>query len=740
MSNLYKQLGPQGRALLNSRSQSFQPGVRDVVYEHDHPVPQDLDFLVHELRDPFPDTSTQKIMGFMYHYLPFIKMEYNLRVVVSSFLNNPVTFGPVAAPFEENYHIIELFRAVAEKKLKVSQPTLSIKTWYTVVTRELVNFVAYNPLQNSWKALPVVAGLMLAKGVRGEVCSGVEYGLFFRETDQRLLDLFIECLRNSLTGYQSEDIINLVLLAYAVVFNKNDENVKIYTGNVAPEFMVSRLVELIFSPKYTLNANAYRELLAIDRRNPEAEKQVQEILLLPVVRNLNKLSFLLEAYLDDMPFTSKSLKLVETALLSVLHFNKELYNRTSSSFLNLDPLTAPQTAVEGQCWFFYKSILFVEVIMFQGVLSRLLKARQPRKFWFSNATTNDYTSETRDLSFMILHNLFYVNFILLSVGQGGFDNYNFVYYLAVELALNSPHVEQMELFTNNIVNDPSELKTSPELLNVDYLATSKVLFVLGLWESYVQHKNTNARFIRNIIYPFCWRIVTNIQFKNIKIIEGCHSVLLICFSNGSLKSAFREILDYISVLDAQFPNLLSAQQLSIAIESVGKRLLSSPLNHESSITNSGEELLNFWHFRSANTTAGIKIPKHALNTMESFSSSRPDMKITSPATMSNSTTAPSKTSFEYEMTDRLAPETTREAKIIAFIRLVPYIPLSIFEQWLNKILVMIEHSTSSESDYLIKMFWKLLSENLDTNRNDLAVRWWYEQKHIPESGVLKSFF
>ena len=34
-------------------------------------------------------------------------------------------------------------------------------------------------------------------------------------------------------------------------------------------------------------------------------------------------------------------------------------------------------------------------------------------------------------------NLYYINFILLSIGQGGFDNYNFVYYLTIELALTT---------------------------------------------------------------------------------------------------------------------------------------------------------------------------------------------------------------------------------------------------------------------------------------------------------------
>lgn len=734
MSNLYNQLGPQGRALLNRQP----PGSNQtVVYENDNPVPQDLDFLVNELRSPYPDTTIQKIMGFMYHYLPFIKLEYNLRIVLSSFLNNSVTFGVVAPPFEESYQIVELFRAVAEKKLKVSQPTLSIKTWYSVVTRELVNFVAYNPFQNSWKVIPVIAGLMLAKSIRYEVCSGVEYGWFFRETDEKLHRLFVECLRNSLTGYQSKDVVNLVLMSYAVVFNREDASVKSYTGNVAPEFMISKLVELIFSSEYPLRANAYRELLKLDIHSTDVEEaQVQKILLLPVVRNLNKLSFLLEAYLASLPRTSslKSLKLVEAGLDTVLSFNKELFQRVSGSVLNRDPLSCAQTPLESHCWFFLKNVLFTEVIMFQGILSRLL-VPPPRKqslHFFSRQF--DDTAECKKLSFMILYNLFYTNFILLSVGQGGFDNYNFVYYLTVELALNSPDVEPMEAFTSSIVTHDLNC-CLPEMLNADYLVISKALFILGLWESYVQHKNANVRFIKEIIYPFCWKIVTNRQFTNPEMVEGCHSVLLICLSNGtwlnSSSTSIKETLEYVGVLDSQFPQLISSQQLSIAIESIGKRLLSSPIQYDNTSihANSGEEVLDFYYFRCSNTTPGIMIPQTSLTTLESFPSARPDIEITSPSAVGP---------IQYQMADRVIPETTREAKIVAFIRLVPYIPLSTFERWLNKVLSLVQHSNRAEQEYLLKMYWRVLSENLDSNRSDLAMRWWYERKRIPETGLIKS--
>ena len=45
-------------------------------------------------------------------------------------------------------------------------------------------------------------------------------------------------------------------------------------------------------------------------------------------------------------------------------------------------------------------------------------------------------------------NLYYINFILLSIGQGGFDNYNFVYYLTIELALTTGSDLKIDIMSN----------------------------------------------------------------------------------------------------------------------------------------------------------------------------------------------------------------------------------------------------------------------------------------------------
>lgn len=121
MSDLYSKLGPQGRALMNKSQYQIHNYSNDPNNQ-----PQDLDFVINELRNPKPTTTVNRVLGYLYNYVPYIKHERNLGIVIASFLNSPVCFGANVPPFEENYLIIEVFKLITDKKLEVSQPTLPI--------------------------------------------------------------------------------------------------------------------------------------------------------------------------------------------------------------------------------------------------------------------------------------------------------------------------------------------------------------------------------------------------------------------------------------------------------------------------------------------------------------------------------------------------------------------------------------------------------------------------------------
>ena len=64
MSNLYQSLGPQGRALLSQNG----PGIPSTLLgtPNTNLSPQELDFLINELRNPKPDTTINKVLGYLY--------------------------------------------------------------------------------------------------------------------------------------------------------------------------------------------------------------------------------------------------------------------------------------------------------------------------------------------------------------------------------------------------------------------------------------------------------------------------------------------------------------------------------------------------------------------------------------------------------------------------------------------------------------------------------------------------
>ena len=289
MSNVNR-VGYQGNALMNGSFQNYL-----------QPTPQDLDFLINDLRFPLPDTTIHKTLGYLYHYIPYVKYEHNLKLVVASFLNNPLCFGQGGAPFESNYMIIEVFKLIADKKLKISKPTLSIKSWYTIILKEISNFALFNPQMNSWKVLPIISGLLLSNGLRNMLYTKdypLEYRWFFKDWDEKIMKLFKYCLKYTLSATHSDDVINLTLVSLAITYRK-EENIGDYTLNISSNFIISRLIHLIFGNS-DISAAVYTKFFFISPDDPKADVTVQsEIMLKPVLKQLNKLAFLLESSIQE---------------------------------------------------------------------------------------------------------------------------------------------------------------------------------------------------------------------------------------------------------------------------------------------------------------------------------------------------------------------------------------------------------------------------------------------------------
>ncbi|KAK6455698.1 uncharacterized protein RJT20DRAFT_119688 [Scheffersomyces xylosifermentans] len=721
MSDLSNKLGPQGRALIYRANPSGENVSSTTPYssnsKYPQATPQELDFLINDMRFPKKDSSIQKILGYMYHYVPYIKHEHNLRLIIASFLNNPLCFGQEAnAPFEENYAIIEVFKLITDKKLKISQPTLPIKTFYSVILKELTNFVSFNPQVNSWKVLPILSGLFLSNELRDQlymIPNFIEYQWFFSDWDRDSTALFRKALGFSLAPSYPDNIVNLSLLSYAITYKK-DEKVKDYTSGIAHSFIISKLVDLLCLHPTSSVAVLFK-FFHINPNDPESENIVQkEISQKPVIKHMNRLSFLLESYYKTLEYDRRYFDLIMRDLVKIRDLNRAFTHSTQNSAFNNPSSTTDHNPVHRQFWYYMKGLLFAEILVFQGILTRFMSATSGFAIFnpFRRHHLMEVESQYKEISLSILNSLYYLNFTLLSIGQGGFDSYNFVYYLSTELALNSG--VGFENLTKTMIGDYREINLYPDVLNANYVMRAKVLFVLGLWENYLQSKKTNDVFIKEFMFDLCVSLADDRKYSDNDIIEAGHSVLLFSFSNSS-SYRIEDCAEYIELLLRQFPSRISAQQLSIAIETLGKKLLSTPVQYiNAPHRDSAEQFIA--HLYSDN------------NVVAANSARKPKNLVSlDPLPAIAGKIAP-----EYEFENRLIPETSREALILTIINLIPYLPLSTFTSWLDKIQLAIGASMPGEAQFLTKMLWKSLSENLDLNRVELGIRWWYDVQGLPQ--------
>lgn len=816
MSNLYQSLGPQGRALLSQNG----PGIPSTLLStpNTNLSPQELDFLINELRNPKPDTTINKVLGYLYNYIPYIRHEHNLRLVIASFLNCPVCFGGSGTSisssfeFEKNYLIIEVVKLIIDKKLKISMPVISIKQFYTIILKELQNFQHYNPIMNSWKILPIITGILLSNELRDQLYTEVnfvEYKWFFANLDKEIYQLFNNALPYSLSQSLDNNINYLSLMSLALVFKNSERHHKdssdtvVHTKNISNIFMIQKLTEMIFLDR-KVSMLVYQKFFQLNPHNENIESVIlNDIMNKPMVKHLNKLSFLLEHYFSALDFTQLEDQVVGQSLIIITNFNKHLNHETKNytlfnNFNNTPDARTGNNPLTQNFWFTMKNLLFSQIIIFQGILSRFLTANSrlltnKTFFWFSPKkysgnridTTNNNNNieyQYKDISLQIMTNLYYINFILLSIGQGGFDNYNFVYYLTIELALTTG--VRFEKLTLCLMNNYQEINMYPDVLNSNYIDTSKILFVLGVWENYFQQMNRltqhrQQEIFNKEIYNIVINLVDAKKYANNDLLEASHSVLLFYFANNS-KVNLDDVMRYVELVLEQFPQRISATQLSIAIETIGKKILSNPISYNNYnsrgntiFINSAEKFFIFLLNKYSRIEPGVPIkPKSITSVLSSgsgeanvsFTSAQPVNEIEAHATLNtleqegklandvideNKAKAPSKKIIKKYLPDlvgktktnsdnhpfeffdtRLTPETAREATIVSLINLVPYFPLSVFIPWLNQVWDLIVRSDSKEQQFLFNMLWKVISESLDINRGDLAIRWWYEEKQF----------
>lgn len=732
-------------------------------------APQDLDYVIETLRNPSPDVSVLKILGYLYHYVPFVKQEHNLRIVFLSFLNNNVCFSAPVPSFEENYLIIEVFKLICDKKLKVSQPALSIKSFYTILLTEIKNFILFNPYQNCWKALPILTGIALSSDLRDELylrTEPLQYRWFFLDSDSKINAMFKDCLTFTLSGSISPDITNLALLCLALKFRPESDKLVEYTRRIKPNGLIQQLMTLLFSSNMS-GLTVYNKFSEIDPHSPNAEEFINsQVFNKPTMKHLNKLATLVGAFIKILPYDYSLTKLISDMTLLMLDFNQKLNHfSSSSSYLNSSiDIKHNGEAYFSQYWLHMKSILFSEVIIFRDILDRFIS--WGRSTLMGKITGWRIDSKQLDCHYSnvcekIIHSLYYLHYILTAIGQGGFDIYNFVYYVSLEFRLRNNRQSEFENFSKFLIGNYQEVNLHYDALNRNYVSRCKVKFVFGLWEYYIQECSQKNPQFMEFIYQTVLELVRNRSLNDTSLVEAGHSDLLAYFAQmDNSNSSIQSVLNYAELLIDHFPKLLSASQLSIAIETLGKKALSNPIIFTDHLQpNSAEMFLDFIYFKCANVSSGVPIIS---SPGVLFKSGQPVAEIRAESTISQLEAADSEhtnifvenkhlkpkdetiiplpsalspnTQGTEHFLERAAPNTIKEALVVAFFNTIPYFPLSLFKHWLNKIMALIQSSNDEERKFLLGRLWKVLSENLDVNRCEIAYNWWFCERPPASTG------
>lgn len=441
-------LGAQGRAL----QQRLQQQPYSSTHSFQSPSSQaqnDVNLLLSSLKTPGTLTSTN-LLSYIVHYLPRVKNEENLRLLMDAILSNHVIFSH-QINLEETYIVIEAIKATFDLKIKISEPSLPLtKFFHAIVTSVFESGV------ESWKKVLVITGILLSQPVYQEQ-SIPETKSYFQTTYHSLANLNHELM---LKIFQTVSInpveinaLTVISFACSLPFFSPQQR-----EHLPHEPILLFTTHLIFQSPYGLQSTT--EALALSNS--------------PVVKHLSRLSFLIENSLTH----GVSFGALDSTLNIILGFSENLHFRSQDTTQSLNVL---------------KNIIFAVVIIFQGFVSYSLKLS-------SRISKAQYPT----IATKILKTFFHLNFIIEKIGTGGFQAYNFVYITSVDALLQYSHksAEQLgQYFSERVLlNSSNQYEVSKTLFALTYFETLCQSASVDYYENtilpmvdYIIHTTTHSR-------------------------------------------------------------------------------------------------------------------------------------------------------------------------------------------------------------------------------------------------------
>ncbi|GMM38287.1 hypothetical protein DASC09_056260 [Saccharomycopsis crataegensis] len=691
------------------QSQSLQQ-----FFSSDQSQDAQIEHLVYRLTNtsPSPGIGRQLLSNIAY-YIPIIKNEPQLVSVISGLINSPVFFTQInIAPimpgiinFQEAYMIVEIIQHVVERKILVSCPTISLTTFYNLILTT-INVKDRSP-QNMLKQTLILTGMLSARDtLQGYL--DPESALFFNKFDKLALESLVENL-NFIMALNSDDrqiyeVKALSLLCFANVFPVL-ESVPYGDGlkkrSLRGPIAIFAL-NLVYNSSLGFNGGDALRIYNDDKN------AVHSLLLhQPVLRIFNKMSLVVDSALYESG-VQNDFESLGISLQIMLTFSKRIHDIAfeNSRKFNVEFMAS--------YWDLLKQIVFSTVIIFQSVVNLSLESRclsQSSYSFFPRFITNWYQKDMElqrshfaDFAETILKTLFYYHFIIDKIGTGGFSAYKDIYSTSIGIintstiampdappssaeSLSDFFISQIQF--SDLIRDPS--------------ARSKVLFLLGYWESLVSICTSKYydKVINPVVTEFLTKPYRTIDFQNVggtrSILENCHSVKLASLKLEKLaESNCNYVVDYMGVVLHQFPIVLSYNQLVVATSEIGGLVHGDGTlgRHDPQLQ---EIILNKIYARILHESPGRAI----------IDAVKPE-------------------AGNIGTTSKEMPPTTRSAVITAFISTVPYIETSVMLYWLQKLHVQIVKCQGGvEREYCEKKLWEVISNDLGLVKADVAITWWY---------------
>lgn len=649
--------------------------------------------------------------------------------------------------------LIDGFRAASNRKAQITDPTISPKNW----ALKILNSVENLSPQEQWRALPPLAGIIQAIATDNTTPSSQL--ILDHHVKKQFQQLFVDYVNSTISFYQSLGPnfcqIPSTLLSLSAVFAQLEDS---YKEQLNTQILLPLITDLVYVSPFGLRDGVLLRSVAKDNDAVELNTALNDN---PVLRHLSSFSLLIQ-FLIHNSHPTEDVEVISSALKVISAFAHSL----STEYQVLSNKIGPDKAEQNhKVWRFLKLSLFSIAISFQGYTGWLLQ-HLPRYLYLKHAVL---------VSSTIIEAFSHIYFIVAQVSLSGFPTYDFVYYSCLDILLD-PQFE-LEGISGIVENLAAPFMAIPDaqhsydLIEKSLVNRGKLIYLLNICELLTPlspfHPRKRSKkdivTISDLIMPLARQFLVSPDPAKSKmtvtyfqpVLESAHSVFLSIIStpsqaleknNGSRNentlsgdisgasdqdkmdndTSFRdtqkfldnEIISYLDTVLSLFPGVLSPNQFTLAITTIVRAF--SPPSPMYVVNRSRSH----WILQQIYEKALDKIPPgHPL-----------------PQTIGTHQQQLNNTENSQNADQQNIPiPTTRAVVVSALIHSLPFVEISLLENWLDKTVQLVNNPTANgsvkpgpalslEQQFLEADLFQMISEELEQYKSNVGIRWWFKSR------------